>query len=456
MSDSAEGSPSPNIHFRELDVEFLQKQARIWLEAVLGERFDEDTTLADLLADGEILQRVSSIIGELLQKHSDGESASPRSLFPEAASNGKHSGKYLPYSNIDAFLKVCQKVGLTGVDLFSPPDVVEEKDIRRVCLCIRAVSKKAQVRHLGVPNFDYVTHSVAMPTDLVGGLRESLTTHANSANKSPFGSVDNESKETLEKIRSNPLLHKRSDDNEDTIGPSSLSSPELLKKMEESRSLGLVKDADGGKMNGETVRTTKSTNGLPSSEGSNDMNDSKSPYKMEEDTAFFRGSIRKVNRALFKDHRDTKQGSNLEKKHSDSLESQKVISSVTSSNGENPCIILCTTDPLTDASKGHSKDMEHCNILKQSAGEELSDQGKQGKPRRRTWVPIISIAMAFFGAVFIIRAREPTVYEVRKGDTLSEISRRAGKSNWEELAHLNPGIQNPDLIYPSEKLRLRA
>lgn len=287
-----------------------------------------------------------------------------------------------------------------------------------------------------------------MPTDVVDGLRESLTTHANSANKSPLGTVDNESKETPEKICSNPLLHKRPDDNEDTIGPSSLSSPELLKKMMESRSLS----ADG-KMNGETFRTTKSTNGLPSSEGSNDMNDSKRPYKMEEDTAFLRGSRHKN---LFEDYRDTKQGSNIEKNPLDSLQSQKFISSVTSSNGENPCIILSTTDPLIDASKGHSKDMEQGSILKQSAGEKLSDQGKQGKPRRRTWVPIVSIAMTVLGAVFIIRAREPTVYQVRKGDTLSKISRRAGKSNWEELAHLNPGIQNPDLIYPSEKLRLRA
>jgi hypothetical protein len=40
--------------------------------------------------------------------------------------------------------QLCQKLGLAGVDLFSPSEVVEKKDIRKVCLCIRALSRKAR------------------------------------------------------------------------------------------------------------------------------------------------------------------------------------------------------------------------------------------------------------------------------------------------------------------------
>eukprot|EP00250_Pteridium_aquilinum_P016838 c23316_g2_i2 orf=136-1638(+) len=203
------GTQSPDVQFRETDGEFLKQQARIWLEAVLGERFDKETSLADVLVDGEILLRVSTVIRNLLRKHADadGEPVSPKSMFPEASFYGKHSGKYLPYSNVDSFLKVCQKLGLTGVDLFSPPDVVEKKDIRRVCSCIRALSKKARARHiLEVPEFDYVTHSsVSMPREFVGSLRDSL--RQASANNSPSNVRGEEN--TPDKVGLSPLRMKR-------------------------------------------------------------------------------------------------------------------------------------------------------------------------------------------------------------------------------------------------------
>lgn len=136
-------------------------------------------------------------------------------LFYLAGSQFAYS--YSAYKRIFVFFgfgakQVCQKLGLTGVDLFSPPDVVEKKEIRRVCSCIRALSKKARARHLEVswivcrrlrgrhptfwhwtlflcyfaqvPEFDYVTHtSVSMPTEFVGGIRDSL--RQASANNSP-------------------------------------------------------------------------------------------------------------------------------------------------------------------------------------------------------------------------------------------------------------------------------
>lgn len=50
----------------------------------------------------------------------------------------------------------------------------------------------------------------------------------------------------------------------------------------------------------------------------------------------------------------------------------------------------------------------------------------------------------------------PDVYEVKEGDTLSTISKKVGKKNWDELVRLNPTISNPDLIYPSERLKLSS
>ncbi|MQM11528.1 hypothetical protein Taro_044437 [Colocasia esculenta] len=46
---------SAETNFRELDDVFLQTQTRIWLGEVLHVRFDEETCIADLLADGELL-----------------------------------------------------------------------------------------------------------------------------------------------------------------------------------------------------------------------------------------------------------------------------------------------------------------------------------------------------------------------------------------------------------------
>ncbi|KAJ7538495.1 hypothetical protein O6H91_11G050800 [Diphasiastrum complanatum] len=151
MSTSA--IQSPNVK-RELDDEYLQNQAKEWLEAVVGARF-EDQGLADALADGDILYHVSKLLKELLQESGE-ETAFPKLLSWETDFEGKKIGKYLPYSNVDSFLKICKRLRLPDIDLFTPPDVVEKKDIRRVCLCIRALSKKARANQMRIPDFDNV------------------------------------------------------------------------------------------------------------------------------------------------------------------------------------------------------------------------------------------------------------------------------------------------------------
>ncbi|CAN6480164.1 unnamed protein product [Victoria cruziana] len=159
--------------FRELDDEFLQAQTRIWLGELLHLRFDVETSLPDLLSDGDLLFQVSWVIWKMLVV------TYPEMKYSKAYKNvfrpivyGKIGSRYLPYSNADAFLRVCQILGLTAVDLFTPSDVVEKRDVRRVCMCIRALSKRAGSKGLNVPDFDMVTYTIVMPTYVVGCIRK--------------------------------------------------------------------------------------------------------------------------------------------------------------------------------------------------------------------------------------------------------------------------------------------
>ncbi|XP_020554960.1 uncharacterized protein LOC105178028 isoform X2 [Sesamum indicum] len=170
MIDSSPSSAESS--FRELDEVFLQTQTRIWLGEVLNARFDEELYISDLLQDGEILFEVSKVVWNLLLTKCM-ELRHLRHKYGPFGSK-KSSGRYRPYSNVDSFLKICKILGLSGIDLFSPSDVVEKKNVRKVCICIRALSKKARSKQLSVPDFDMVINSVAMPTDMVGVIRRSL------------------------------------------------------------------------------------------------------------------------------------------------------------------------------------------------------------------------------------------------------------------------------------------
>ena len=51
--------------------------------------------------------------------------------------------------------QVCQTLGLAGIDLFTPSDVVEKRNVRKVCMSIRSLSKKAGMMQLNVsPRFE--------------------------------------------------------------------------------------------------------------------------------------------------------------------------------------------------------------------------------------------------------------------------------------------------------------
>ncbi|MED6192025.1 hypothetical protein PIB30_006169 [Stylosanthes scabra] len=154
---TASPSSSPESNFRELDDAFLQTQTRIWLGEVLKIRLNEQLIISELLADGELLFLVSKVVWKLLlAKHMELKHIKASRSQPFASKS--NSGRYRPYSNVDSFLKICKILELTGVDLFSPSDVVERKNTRKV------------------PDFDivYVTCVVTMPKDVVRCIRKSI------------------------------------------------------------------------------------------------------------------------------------------------------------------------------------------------------------------------------------------------------------------------------------------
>ncbi|CAJ1937703.1 unnamed protein product [Sphenostylis stenocarpa] len=130
----ASSSSSAESNFRQLDDAFLQTQTRIWLGEVLQIRLDEQLIISELLADGELLY-VSSV----------------KSGVEIAVGKAYGAKAYKSIQN-----PICKILGLTGVDLFSPSDVVERRNTRKV------------------PDFDIVTCMVTMPKDLVGCMRRSI------------------------------------------------------------------------------------------------------------------------------------------------------------------------------------------------------------------------------------------------------------------------------------------
>ncbi|KAJ9536849.1 LOW QUALITY PROTEIN: hypothetical protein OSB04_029582 [Centaurea solstitialis] len=213
IHDSSSSSSSlVKPSFRELDDVFLQSQARIWLGEVLHTRFDELLSICDLLSDGELLFEVSKALWNmLLVKYMELNNFKDHMVIP--VDTRKISGRYRPYSNVDSFLKasflfifrinyivinptftlcklfivpsavqlhVCKVMGLSGVDLFS-----HLMSWRRETLGKYAYVYDLYRRKRGpifgnsgysrvVPDFDNVTKTIAMPTDVVRCIRRSL------------------------------------------------------------------------------------------------------------------------------------------------------------------------------------------------------------------------------------------------------------------------------------------
>lgn len=418
------GALSSSASFRESDVEFLQEKAREWLEAVLEEKLDPETSLQELLADGTILYRVSQIIKEETG-HIDG---SPAHVLASPEISRRNSLKYQPYPYVEAFLKVCKEVGLVDLDLFNPSDAVDQKDIRHVCVCLRRLSKKARTLNIQVPDFDNVKHTLTpsshkrpMSTEAVHHIRDSLQQSSNKPT-SRFSTNGDLSKET-----SSSIADLRKDEPAVSLGPGSDSvtfekAHEELDEAAEKRQ-PIVTEANY------TVNVAEP--------GADNVSKQKSRLATEQ--------LAKARNAesVSKPESET----NPVRKAGEMRSEEKLSSDTTFSS---PLEEKTQTKLRGEGKKGQF-------ITK----PEVPERSDEVKPHKGgfPWLPMVAGVVVFVGAIVamvVVRERRPSaeVYEVKPGDTLSEISRRSGKSSWQEIVQNNPKIQNPNLIFPSERLNL--
>ncbi|KAL3693541.1 hypothetical protein R1sor_007192 [Riccia sorocarpa] len=506
-----------NVHFREHDIEFLQNRARLWLQAVLGEKLDDQRSLSELIADGNILYRVAKyVVKDMTGKSPGPETFSPK-VFSEAAVHGKNSGKYLPYSNVDTFLKMCREVGLSDVDLFTPPDAVEGKDIRRVCVAIRGLAKKGRAQHLRLPDFDDLSRPLPMPKEKVGEIREHLqhvsSSPVNVTVPSPdldmvkseriltkfLSSTKTPAIETSPLVISEPALSNttlpatpgpgiKSSDNSleypstPTATLVGLTSPTLRKLDSETESLPIQSLNSGynfvpgappsplptfkpewipleelgleqlSKLSHEADLQKSNESLIPSADDSLALVEPRSENRNVGEYKELRSqsSMRRPS----SEARLSSQFERSESKYNEAppkLQSPVKMTSVRRTETEAPVI-----NPVSkDASSEYPRMPAGENGVRASHKEPAGNSKPiQINVNLRVWGPLIAGVVAFLGTLLVARSRDPPVYEVKEGDTLTKISRKSGGTTWEELVRLNPNIKNPNLIYPSERLRL--
>eukprot|EP00897_Mesotaenium_endlicherianum_P007591 jgi/Mesen1/6860/ME000351S05975 len=155
MASTPKELASADPSFQETDLNFLQTKARAWLEVTLHETLPDDVQLPELLADGEILKRVAKAIRKIEQGSADEPALEPpRPAEIKAYTEPANKKAWKAYNNVDMFLQFCRTFGLKSIDMFSPPDAVEQRGLKNVYLCLRAISKLARSRSLNVVDFD--------------------------------------------------------------------------------------------------------------------------------------------------------------------------------------------------------------------------------------------------------------------------------------------------------------
>eukprot|EP00898_Chlorokybus_atmophyticus_P002478 jgi/Chlat1/3230/Chrsp22S03511 len=136
------------------DVEFLLRRSRWWLEATLNQDFGSTDDFATLIQDGTILQQVAKGLKRMRTQPNIIKSAA----FGKREKNAP--GGFMNYARASDFTIVCQEFGVNDVELCSSADIVDKRNTRRVCTCIRLLAKNALEQGLDVLDFDEVSGRV--------------------------------------------------------------------------------------------------------------------------------------------------------------------------------------------------------------------------------------------------------------------------------------------------------
>eukprot|EP00899_Mesostigma_viride_P015119 jgi/Mesvir1/23608/Mv18291-RA.2 len=158
--------------FREQDSEFLQKQAKWWLEEVTHEPLDDEKSTAEIVQNGSLLVK----LGRGLLKLKEDPSKELKDVMAAPGPTVKMA--FMAYANVDEFLNICKELGMEDSYLPTSSDIVEQKNTRSTCLMLRGLSKLAR-QHLGlsqVADFDDMTAKPKrMSQQRVGGITRDLS-----------------------------------------------------------------------------------------------------------------------------------------------------------------------------------------------------------------------------------------------------------------------------------------
>lgn len=452
---------TPDTHstksaFHESDIEFLRASAREWLEAVLGEELDEHTSLEDLLADGALLYRVSQHIKD--DPKFPGHVESPKASTASPSFERKSSQKYQPYASVEAFLNMCKGVGLRDVDVFNPSDAVDQKDIRRVCVCLRRLSKKARTLHLLVPDFDNVKDTLVTP-----------------ASKMPREAVQ-KTKETLQRWSSSkssengPVSSDSRKDDTETKTP----EPELVESARESANLAesfnKVHHDVAAEHKKPVVADSKSAETSPSADhdhadehGSKSTTASKAKSEAPKST---------MSRIMLKAPSDVK--SQVDEKAKASEENQKGLFRAhlegtapypkkeikKGKDGDGPWLLLGAL-AIAGGILGLVLWKKRGDGEPRGGLKGFIERGKKKLKKFRVRNDDSSSSSSSSDSSSDSdsdneghKFHSDGVYNVKEGDNLTKIAKRSGKKNWREIVGENPSISNPDLIHPGDRLKL--
>lgn len=513
-------SQSTTGHFRESDIEYLRAQAKEWLEAVLGEDLDEQTSLEDLLADGSLLYKVSQHIKDDSKYPGHVESSS-HSMSASPSIDRRSSMKYQPYASVEEFLKVCKEVGLRDVDVFNPSDAVDKKDIRPVCVCLRRLSKKGRSLDIQVPDFDnvkdtLVTPASKMPRDAVRRTQESLqqSSSRSSSRSGANGLVSSETSSLIADLRKVDAESEKVESNvrHDLDVASEHREPIV------TESKYTVKVAEPGvdtlpvAHHDEEDRTTKKAAPPVSIRSEEDSTHRPAPKKIELDS-----HIHTSQEHHSHDHVDrngeeaaSESSANYKDTHDAHAATEHVAKlPVKAPVEEKPqfkpfggLVLDKPKEKLSEETRkglfiAHLQGTEPYEEAKKEVEKEMEKDDESGV---FPWLlPLLGGAVAIAGGIAgllfvkkrsgnddysikrligsgkakVTRLRgsgDPSdggsdsddegrvfsggSYEVRRGDNLTVIAKKSGRKNWREIADKNGFIDNPDLIYPGERLKL--
>ncbi|XP_076653395.1 muscle-specific protein 20 transgelin [Halictus rubicundus] len=101
-----------------------EREAKEWIESILGQKFPQGETFEDVLKDGQVLCHLMNKI-------------SPGSITKINSSGGQ----FKMMENINAFQKALKDYGVDDVDVFQTVDLWEKKDIAQVITTLFALGR---------------------------------------------------------------------------------------------------------------------------------------------------------------------------------------------------------------------------------------------------------------------------------------------------------------------------